>query len=432
MVNKRSIAGLSIAGFLIVVLGLLLVGGFGMNSVSDWQVKQSVNGTVSVIDRAGWYPKWFATIYTYPRAFQATPDPIRVTFNDSGEAHIKTMLRFSTPKTAEYRILSHREFGSINNMAAAVQAHLTNCLKACAPLMSASEHQSARKAEFTQLVDNMMRNGIYEMRKVEAIAQDITDEKGNEITVFRTEIITDENGMPVIAQESPLKTYGIEVLQFSVTETEYDQQTRQKFAAKKESFLRAEQSKAEREEEVQQRLMIIERGKRELAEVEAQSNKLKAEQVIEAQRKVEVAAEEKKQATIVAEQRVAVAQLELEEADLLAKAAELKAKATKVIASAREEELIKGGALSERERILAEIQADRDARVASELSKINVPNVVFGGSDGSSQGGGTLENLVNLWLLQSTGIIKPKDISSKDVTPKSNRVYGPAFGMDDA
>jgi hypothetical protein len=45
-----------------------------------------------------------------------------------------------------------------------------------------------------------------------------------------------------------------------VTDTEYDEQTLQQFAAKKQSYLAAEQAKAQRREEHKQRLMIVEKG----------------------------------------------------------------------------------------------------------------------------------------------------------------------------
>ena len=109
----------------------------------------------------------------------------------------------------------------------------------------------------------------------------------NPITVFATEIVNDTNNNPIIDQPSPLFEYGMGVLQFSIEGTKYDEETERQFAAKKKSFLAAEKSKAEREQEVQQRLMIIEKGLREKAEVEAEANKVKAKAIIEAQQKVE-------------------------------------------------------------------------------------------------------------------------------------------------
>ena len=91
-----------------------------------------------------------------------------------------------------------------------------------------------------------------------------------------TEIVLGDNGKPVIVQPSPLARYKIGILQFSVTETQYDDKTLEQFAAKKESYLKAEQAKAERQQEYQQRLMVTEKGLRQVAEITAEENQKKA------------------------------------------------------------------------------------------------------------------------------------------------------------
>ncbi len=289
--SKRTMFGGAAGLFFLAMLVIVLVGGFGRNNVSDWQIKQSVSGDIEVVNDPGYYLKMFASVWTYPRAYQAEygsgdsdsgDQTVRVTFNDGGTAQISSMMRFATPKTKDQQLEAHRDFGSIENMASSCRAHLVNCLKASAPLMSSSEHQSARKAEFTQVVDDMLRKGIYQMRQVEVRLKDQEDEAGRPITVLATEIVRDaDTGLPLIAQVSPLEHYGFEVLQYSITATNYDAVTLKKFAAKKESYLRAEQSKADREAEVQERLMVIEKGLRELAQVEAEANKKMKTEVID-------------------------------------------------------------------------------------------------------------------------------------------------------
>jgi len=133
-------------------------------------------------------------------------------------------------------------------MKAAVKAHATNCLKAIAPLMSGSEHQSARKAEFANIVERQLVKGLYEMKKVEKELKDRTDSEDKPITVFATEIVLNSDNIPVIAQQSPLvDKFKMTIEQFSVTSSDYDLETLQQFAEKKKAFLAAEKSKAERE-----------------------------------------------------------------------------------------------------------------------------------------------------------------------------------------
>ncbi len=442
-IKKGRILLLGGAGVTVILLILLAVGGFGMNNVQDWQVMQSVLGEITIIDAPGWYLKKFGTTWTYSRAIQKeyvgdartdddgivsnAGDSIRATFNDGGESWHSTMIRFATPKTAEKRLLAHRQFsGNQSNMADSVRAHMVNCLKATAPLMSSSEHQSARKAEFRQITEDMMRDGIYRMRKITKILKDETDTEGTPITIFATEIITDKDGNAIIAQVSPLKMYGFEILQFSITSTAYDKKTREKFAAKKDAFLRAEQAKADRENEVQQRLMVIEKGKRELAEVEAAANMEKKTAVVNADREAEVAEiqaaqlvavaiQAKLEAQTKAQRQVEVAKLLEEEQTILARAAAKEAEAIRILASAKEEQIIRGGAVTEKDRVLAEIAADRDVRVAEMLASIEVPRtLIVGGSNGQGDGQGVMmQQLINLALLKNTGIIEDNRRSVK-------------------
>ena len=418
----------------------------GFNDDQNWQIKQSLNGKVTVIDQPGWYLKLFATVWTYPRSVQRyfsrdidgnegpmKDESIKVTFNDGGLAQFSVMIRYRTPSSEEVRRLAHREFsGSVDNMNHAVRSWLLNCCKTTAPIMSASEHQSARKAEFVQIVYDQLMNGLYGTRKIEKALKDQYDQGGKPITVYATEIICDDNGKPVIAQVSPLTQYGIEVTQFSITETEYDPATQKQFAAKKESFLAAEQSKAKREQEVQERLMIIEKGLREKAEVESIANKEKAAAVIqgqkekevaelEAQKKVGIEIQAKLEAETKAEKALSVAKItkqeaetkanmELEVAKIRADAAMKEAEAIKTLAQAEQEKIQIAGAITEKEQVLAQIAAERDVRIAEKLANIKVPEfIINGGGDG--KGTDLTTQLMNLKLLESNGLLNKTDLT---------------------
>lgn len=432
--------GVYITIALVAVVGLvLLLGGFGKNDTQNFQIVQSVTGDVSVKDGAGWYLRKFASVWTYPRAIsqefkkagqgdtqsrvdKAEDQSIRVTFNDGGTANMGCTIRVATPKTTEARRRMHSEFaGNIDNAMASVKSHLVNCAKATAPLMSSSEHMSARKAEFTQLVHEQLVNGLYEMLRVEKKFKDSTDNSGDEITIFATEIVRDSEGNPVFAQESPLKNYELEVLQFSIEDTDYDPKTLEKFAAKKDSLLRAEQAKADREQEVQQRLMIVERGLREKAEVEAIANVERAQAVINAEREKEVAelnaargvavaAQTKLEAETRSAQLVSVAKLELDEQKLRTMSADEQAQQIRLLAAAEEERIAKGGAITEQEQILAEIKAQRDVQVARELAKVGVPSTIIVGGGGSNGGqADVMQHLINMALLEHNGIIAKRN-----------------------
>ncbi len=211
-------------------------------------------------------------------------------------------------------------------------------------------------------------------------------------------------------QVSPLIQYGINLRQFSITETEYDDITLKQFEAKKKSYLAAEQAKAERQNEVQQRLMVEEKGRRQVADVQAEENQKKERATIQANQAAEVQVIAKRQAVTAAEQKTEVAFQAQKEAETLKNIAKIKAdtaeldkKATISKAEAQQKSIELGGGLSEEKKVLAEIKRDRDIGVAKSLADIKTPNVVFGGSGGAA--GNTTGDLINMVLLKSLGIL---------------------------
>lgn len=436
--TQVKLAAAGIVTFLALVLVGIMWGGLvGHNNLQDYQVYQSVTGNVSVVDSSGYYPKWFATVWTIPRSMQhfysasdkeggTSDDSIRVTFNDGGTAKISSFVKIQLPADEAHRLLIHQDFSSNQlSIVEAVKAHLTNCIKSTGPMMSASENQASRKAEFNQVVEEQLKQGLFEMRRTEVELSDAAQLESTgtigpdgkpvmrerKAKVAATEIVHNAKGQPIVVQESPLNRYGILVTQFSVTETEYDPKTLEQFAAKKQSYLAAEQAKAQRQEEQQQRLMIIERGLRQVAETEAAANLEKKKATVAAQQEQEVAVIRKAEAVTKAQQKVEVALQDKQEAETLkaiaqikAERAELDKKAVISAAEARAKEIEIAGGLSDKDRILATIKADRDAKVAAALAGIKTPSVVIvGGQEGKS--GDMTGILMNLLLLKSTGVL---------------------------
>lgn len=402
----------------IIILTTLLC---TMHKVDDteWQAVQYVSGELEIKESAGFYVAFFPKVTEYPRnttyEFSAPrekskgDESIRVTFNDGGTAQISTVLRVSTPVTTAQKREFHRQFnGSEANIEAAIWAHLSNVIKATGPIMSASENQAARKSEFNALVLEQMNAGLYEMRRT-SVELDQLDEKGNKVRVAATEIMRDaKTSKPIISQQSPLAQYGITVTQLSITETEYDAQTKSQFETKKAAFLKAESAKAEREGEVQQRLMIQEKGLRELAETTAAANLVKEQATIEAMKDKEVAETEAAKILAVATKAKETAEMKAQQELEVAKLANLAAKeeAAKILtlAQAEKEKIALAGAITEKEQITLEVQQKTAIGVAEALAQLKTPQVVInGGKEG--QQGSNQSDLINLWLLKQNGLL---------------------------
>jgi len=446
----------------LIVLACFSGGMIGKNEATDWQIKQSLGGKVSIQDKPGYYIKMFATITTYPRYVSQrwNDDPtdgdksiesIRTTFNDGGTAQISTDIRYATPSSEEDRIKFHQQFGgNIQNATIAVKSHLTNCIKASGPLMSATENQAARKAEFTQLVEDQTTQGLYAMERISKEVPIIQTAEEIEAglpqrtePVLLTKLVLDETGLPKVSKVSPLQVYGITILQFSITETVYDKETLDQFKAKKESFLAAEQSKADKIKFAQAKMsteaeyaqqIAVEKGK---AEMEMMKQVTDAERdaelaTIEAQKNVDVARLAKQEAETKSEMKKSVATIEKEAAlivasqayevaEIHAQEAEQEKLAMIAIAEGKQKAIELSGAITEQEEVLAKIAAQRDVSISENLTKIASPSTVFlGGSDGDGNASGNyFGNLLSYTISQQAGLIPtPSKVPAPRVTSK--------------
>lgn len=444
MSTKGKVIGVIVA-IAALVLICILIATVSVNDGQNWVYLQYPNGTVRIIDEPGCYLKLFGKNWVYPRymEFRYNDDPsdgdkakesTGVTYNDGGEADISTFIRLRTPILKDDRVSFHQQFGGrLGNVKASVKSFMADCLKSTAPLMSSSENQSARKAEFRQIVANQIARGTYKMKKEKTVVKDTTDLTGKEITIFKTEIVRDRDGNPLIEEISPIiSKYKMAVEQFSVTGTEYDPETRKQFALKKKVFLEIEQAKADREKQVQDRLMIIEQGLRNKAEATAKANVVKEKAVIEAKQKAEVALQTKIEAEtraaqllsvaeIIKKEKLMIASMGLEVAQIKAKEAEQAKIAVILKAEGRKKAIELSGDITEIEQAMIDAEVMKAEVVAKYLAQINVPSTMFIGGNGAAGGSHIMENLINMKLMVDTGILDKTDINKTAVDRQIDR-----------
>ena len=441
--KPKHIIILAIIAIACIIVVSLFTGFVSVNDGQNWVYLQYVNGTVRIVEEPGMYMKAFGKTRVYPRfiEFRYNDDPddgdkskesIEVTYNDGGMADVSTYIRLATPSLKENRIKFHQQFGgNKDNIKASTKSYMIDCLKSTAPLMSSSENQSARKAEFKQVVEGQLKKGTFKMRKEQIVRKDVTDKTGEGITIFKTEIVNDKDGMPIVVTSSPItEDFGMTVVQFSVTATNYDPDTKKQFSAKKASFLLTEQAKADREKETQERLMVVERGLREKAEETAKANVLKAKAVIAAELKAEVALQTKLQAETAAAMQLSVAKInkaellmiasaKLEVAQIKAKEAEQEKIAAILRAEGRKEAIELSGDITELEEAVIAAEVNKAAAVAEAMAKMRGPEVVIFGSKSEGGGGNDItQALFQLRLMQDAGLIKKVNVDSSKVQRK--------------
>ena len=413
------------------------------NNEEHYQIVEFPNGDISVVDSTGFHVQAFGQVFTYPRYVDAylsksgdgtakgssrkLDTSVRVTFNDGGWGFMSNHLKFQMPVTREKRIALHRHFGEGGEPAIreAIGHHLINCLKNTGPLMSGSEHQSQRKAEFYQVVSDQLSKGLYSMERVKQKIErgDKVDGFGDEQDVqYITRIKRDASGQPILSATSPLSEYGITVVQYNQTDTVYDPDTESQINAKRNSYQLAEEAKAGVEKEHQKLQEVVEKGRLAVANVEAEQQKTKKGILVNAQKDLDVKRINQREQVTIAEQAVAIAgenlkqvTTELETSKIAVKIAEAEAKSLVSLSEATRAKLDQGGALSEREKMLAEMRMHRNTAIAKSISDIPSPRTVIlsekksGPGEASSSTSETLMNLIMLQQLRQDSTERPSN-----------------------
>jgi hypothetical protein len=445
------------------------------------------------------YPRMIS-VYGTKEARPESPgdESVKAWFNDGGTAAISWVVRVTTPcpteaeesnpelmeKMVQKQREFHRQFtGNIANAKNAVRSAVRNVIQQTGPIMSSTENQSARKGEFWLEVHSQLKDGMFAMKPVviktntgvSTMLQAM--KKGNEPsgvdspkssvagrkeasraavgsvleehsitaseTVMAAEIVRDpKTGRALIASPSPLEQYGMDVLQFSILDTDYDAETVKKFGAKKQLYLQAEQSKAATIQNVQERFKRVAQGEREIAEEQWTAEKDRAEKRIQAETTQEKELTIKETLRVEAETKALVAEVKKKLQETLQKIADIKAQvaendklAAEIAAKAREQQIEIAGAISDRDKGLGEIQVQETEAVTLALRNLKVPDTVILSPDAFQPNGGTAmeQALPSLQLLKAFGLLKGDNefkIPPKLTAPKKDLAKAETSPLD--
>lgn len=356
----------------LIVLAVVLPQLVETNNEGYYQIKQAaVTGEISVRSTPGTYAQMGANIVTYPISDTYTfaskkanddeviTDPISVPFNGGGRADVNGTVKFRLSLNEKDQKLLHQDFRSYQAVEGFVRQTIQEVLNKTAATMKAEESYSSKLAEFTQLAEEQLVNGVYETQSRQVSSKDAD---GNEIIDTVVEIKKAQDGRPVIAKKSALLRYNIEIISFTIKGFEYDPKTQAIIEKKQEAEQAKVVARANAERAKQDAITALETGKAKVAQAEAEALVVKKKAVIEAQKEFEVAQQLKNKAK--------------EEADatLLTQKAEAESNRLKVSAG-----------LTPQER--AEYEMKTRIGVAAELAKTKFPdNMIISGGSGNGQG----------------------------------------------
>lgn len=364
---------------------------FETNYKGYYQIKQAaVTGEMTAVNDTGMYMQNFGSIHTYKISdtffFDKTEGstPITVRFQDGGTADVYGSLKYRLSTKPAQQLRLHEDFRS--DMAVKenlVGPIIKEALKQSAPHMTAEDSYSAKRSEFTALVEDQITEGIYETLSKKLVKK---DPSGNQFIETFLEIkLHSGTQKPVVRKPSTLLDYEIQVIRFVITDIDYDETIDKLIAMKKKAEQEKVVARANAEKSKQDAITAFEDGRARIAKAKADEEVVKIKAVTEAQKQYEVSVLNRKQAAEDAKAR------------LIKQKAEADANAL----------LVKAG-LTPLER--AQIDKETAIGVAAELAKVKLPSTFIAGGGGRS--GGSVDPFTAIGLNQlleiSDKMSKPK------------------------
>lgn len=313
---RRVFTALAVLGLFI---GITLLGQIlETNEAGYVQVKQAAGtGTMSVRTNPGVYYQGFGSIHTYKISdvYEFDKDnPISVRFGDAANATISGQIKYRLPVSEDRILALHTDFRSDDAVRNdLIRRSVDAAIRQTASMFKAEEVYSSRRAEFVQLVNEQIKNGIYATQYTENYGR---DEDGNRFIEREVAIKRDANGNAYISEPSTFKRYGVELVQLVINDPDFDEQTDALIAKRKEAEQEQVVAKAKAERAKQDAITAAEQGKANVAIAEAEALVVKKKAVIEAEKAKEVAEQQALQANEEKKAIIAKGQAEAEAAKL--------------------------------------------------------------------------------------------------------------------
>ncbi|UDQ96726.1 SPFH domain-containing protein [Lentisphaerota bacterium WC36G] len=376
---------LIIFGSVIAVFAIFVVACFtqlvGKNEVQNFQIIQSLSGNININAQGGYYTKFFATVWTYPkirnvyfsrdkREGSPLDESIEVRFKNKGIGYISTRVTYRLYTTNETITIMHENCGGD-----------------------------------IEIADSLVLSKIKEIARVrgsEMTSSEIIERQESYISALRKDILNNEE----------LAKMGVAIEKIEVTSIDFDQDTIGLFKAQQKAILLGKEAEANKikydmqlkETDAKYKQQIAEeKGKAEMQKMKAVTDAEREAELakIDAERKVTVAELEKKEALVKQQKILELAEIDKrtamvnaarkeEVARIELEQAKLDAKAKIELALAKQKEIELSGAITEKDRVLAEIEANKQIRTAAEVASairgLTLPQtvIVSGGGTGAT------------------------------------------------
>lgn len=264
-------------------------------------VIQSITGELRVISDPG--PAWqgFGTVTRYPRrnefVFGTKESPaLSVRFYDGGTAELSGSISWMMPADPKSIIDIHRDFRSAEAFELqAIRRSMESASTFSGPTMTSFESAAGRRNELLQILNDQTANGVYKTYARKTMAKDIAGIE-KEVTVL--EIVKDDKGQPVRAQQSYVKEYNVQLLPMTISGIGYEKRVEEQIVQQQNATNAAVVAKANAAKAEQDAITIEAQGRAKATETKWQQEQINAKTIAEADAKVKIAEAAAKEAAL--------------------------------------------------------------------------------------------------------------------------------------
>lgn len=329
-------------------------------------------------------------------AISANILPQNIVFLDNVDADASATARFRLPADSEtFLKLAHEYRNPSNFLRTALIPAFKETLQATASLMSAEEYFAGARTEFASEFENQMINGIYLVHREEvpvfnksyntkgsanaAKGEDQEDYGDNQKVVFKVVKVLKADGITPVRKVQAFTNYGVSVIEARIPGMDPNPEFIERMKKKQKASADRAIARESRIQEEEQKLLVIAKGEREVAERQASAKVIQIEKTTNAETDKQLALTE---ASKFKEQ----AAIDKQTAKLLFEKKEIDAKAIIVLAEAdakaRKLKILSDNGL--KLKVDAMIQMNKDN--ANAFAQRKVPNtVVYSGGAGPGQ-----------------------------------------------
>ena len=398
--NPKYLIPIGIIALVAISLPML----FGINDAGDRTVIQYPTGTLYVRFEPGVYMLWFGRetkyrdVLTYDfdktnSGGEATIDEagIPVRYQDGGIGTIYGKVRFNLPSIELDMLKLHKSFRSNNGVAQKLLKPITEeSQNLTAGLMTSEAAYAEKRGTFIEWSRDQLTDGKYKTTLETTVEED--ESTGKKIERSIPVISYGNDGQPIHVV-SDLKTYGIEISGYQITDWDFEKKTLEQISAKREATMAIITAKANAERARQEAITAEEQGKANVMKAKYEKEVEKQKAVVDAQRQKEVAVIEGAQKVEVAAQ----SKMEAEQRKLAA----VEYKQEQILrgegdAAYKQKVMQADGALAQKLEAFVRI----NERYAEAIEKQKwVPEVMMGGTGANS--GSAANDLVNLFMTKT-------------------------------